>query len=485
MGRRAGPEIVTVYNVARVSFPGTEPQGLGDLARAVAIRRTDPILVTGAAGFIGRRTVRHLTTRGWRVRAMVRDSRQTPTLAAEGLDIVGGDMRDSEALESAVRGAGAVVHLAARVADSDDSEEINVGGARRLVDACLRTGCRRIINISSQSTKIRRKGIYAKTKADADALLQASPLDVTTLLLSVVYGEENKGVFGTVLNFVRRLPVIPVLGDGRWISAPVYVGDVAAAIESCLEHPNTVGKVYDIGGPEQVAFDELIDRLCAREGLRRPKVHIPFLLALTGARFASVLLAHPPFTVSNVLGSNQDTNIDIHPASTDFGFSPITLDAGLARLDWRRQTDAQVEPAPVPQSPEQADLLREAQVLSEHLLGRAASSELCRRYCEACHQLLGAETARKIVGSRRWAVGLFDARDGLLDSGSLLRQKLLIMAAILEASPDFADEFLTIPRSRVAAWSALFWSGARAGLKAVFGIPLAPLLRVRTWRPPT
>src|SRR5258706_4438658 len=265
-----------------------------------------PILVTGAGGFIGRDFVLRMIARGLYVRAMLRPGAESPFPPHERLQITHANLRDADTLVPAVRGCAAVVHLAAAKADEKESEDVNVGGARRLVRACELAGCRRLINISTQSTKIARKGIYARTKHAADEVFHGSALDVTSLLPSVVYGETKGGVFGTILQVLQKAPIVLVLGDGKWISAPVYVGDVCAAVTACLETPRTIGNAYDIGGPDPVGFDDLIDRIGAAIGRRPPKLHVPFTIALRIARVVS-RLPKAPITVSNVLGSNQDT----------------------------------------------------------------------------------------------------------------------------------------------------------------------------------
>ena len=260
-----------------------------------------PILVTGAGGFIGKDLTARLLGHGFHVRAMVRSATGSSLFPRhEQLQIVHADMRDQSSLERAVQGCTAVVHLAAAKADEKESEDINVGGARRLVRACELAGCRRLINISTQSTKIARRGIYARTKRAADKVFHCSGLDVTSLLPSVVYGETMGGVFGTILQFVQKAPVVVVLGNGKWLSAPVYTGDISAAVIACLETPLTIGKAYDIGGPNVVPFDELIDRIGAAIGRQPPKLHVPFSLALLIAH-AVARLPKAPITVSNVL----------------------------------------------------------------------------------------------------------------------------------------------------------------------------------------
>lgn len=287
------------------------------------------VLVTGAAGFLGRDLVARLVHHGWRVRALLRGGKPSPFPAHSRLEITYGDMTDVKSLSHALTGISAVVHLAARTADQADSEDVNVGGARRLVEACAAAGCHRIVNMSTQSTKIRRQGTYARTKHAADAVLHGSGLAVTSLLPSIVYGEERSGVFGTLLKFIQKLPVVPVLGNGQWLSAPVYIGDVSEAVRACLENDATVGKKYDIAGPDLIRFDDLIDRLGSGLGLKPRKFHIPFGAALLAARVTTMVLPRPPITVSNVLGSNQDTDIDIGPARRDLGFDPLDLETGI------------------------------------------------------------------------------------------------------------------------------------------------------------
>lgn len=420
------------------------------------------VLVTGAAGFIGRNVVTRLLQRGWRVKAMVRRLE-----ASEGfpkndrLGVVQADIRDAEALRRAAQDANAVVHLAAAMADEKDSEEINVGGARHLVGACRAAGCLRIVNISTQSAKIARKGLYGRTKSAADEVFHNSGLTVTTLLPSIVYGDETSGVFGTVLGFVQKLPVVPVLGDGRWISAPIYVGDVAEAILACLEHDKTIGQRYDLGGPDQLSFDDFIDRICAARSIRRPKLHIPFGLSLLAARIATRLLPKPPITVSNVLGSNQNTNIDIGPARRDFGFQPMNFQSGLARVLGAVTTEERI-------------LATESTAIARYLIARAPSPELQHRYAAACRARLRESGDVELEFARRhpctWP--LLDAATGLLRPHSAVRQRVFLMAAVLEASPEHVEFFLKPPEKPLRLMASVAWQGIRSAVMAAVGVPL-------------
>jgi hypothetical protein len=346
----------------------------------------------------------------------------------------------------------------------------------------LRTGCSRIVNISSQAAKIERKGVYGRTKFEADRLLHASSLQVTSLLPSLVYGEDAEGAFGTLLRLVRKVPIIPVFGDGTWLCAPIHVRDVSKAIMLCIERDATVGKVYDLGGPTIISLDALLDKICSRWRIRRRKLHIPLPVALFVARAAAALLPRPPITVSNVLGSNQDTGIRIETAAIELGFEPLPLDAGLELVHQRSQSGTQTD---LPQAaradrPDEEILGKEAAAIARYLLRCAPPPELVGRYIEA-HQLrLSSEPISSDVKLfRRYPalLGLLDAGSGIVQPQSLLRKKILLMAAILEATPYYADFFLAEPRGRLRFALSLGWQVSMAILKVVFGIPLVLLSR--------
>jgi len=429
------------------------------------------ILVTGAGGFIGRAVVAQLLRRGWKVRAMLRAAAVGLWPADQNLELVDADIRNRAALAKAVGGTDVVVHLAAAKSDEKWSEDVNVGGAQHLVDACRAAGCHRLINVSTQSVKIARKGTYGRTKSQADKIFDESGLAVTTLLPSIVYGEQMAGVFGTVAQMIRKLPVVPILGDGCWVSAPVYVGDVAEAICRSIELDHSIGKKYDIGGPDLMSFDELIDRVALHIGIKRRKFHIPFEIALLAARTLSALTANPPITVSNVLGSNQDTHIDINSARNDFAWEPIDFATGIRLTEVPSAWGAGRIGAPT-----DAELTDECKLLTRYLIDESPPDELIARYV-AANRILFAGTPRRrdelaFVTRHPSALPFLDAAAGFFHPESPLRSSLLLMTAILETTPLYSDYFLGSQQTPVRLCGTLIWSGTCAAAKAALGIPI-------------
>ncbi|MEN8182141.1 MAG: hypothetical protein ABFS46_06355 [Myxococcota bacterium] len=131
---------------------------------------------------------------------------------------------------------------------------------------------------------------------------------------------------------------------------------------------------------------------------------------------------------------------------------------------------------------EERDLLvREARSFASHLVARAPSDELCLRYADANRVLIPTwESAREtsIVGFARrhpWSVSYLDAASGLVASRGLLRSKLLILAAVLETSPEYADEFLPRTSSLLPLVTGLVGRGILGVLRAAVGLLLVPI----------
>jgi nucleoside-diphosphate-sugar epimerase len=289
------------------------------------------ILVTGAAGFIGVRLVHRLLNDGHEVVALVRTPRGELKLPRPGLSVVRGDMTDRDSLERAVQGCRVVVHLAnaTAVTDWDRARAINVGGTRSLLEAAKRAGVERVIFTSTLSALREQRGPYGQTKLEAEVAVRQSGLPFVILRPSLVYGAHGIGLVANLAAYLRGLPVVPVIGDGRIELDPIHLNDVNEIVVQCLTRDDVLGKAYDLLGPDRVTFDQFLDRLSAEIGVKKPYVHLPGGPMLLAARVATRLLAKPPITEDNVLGLTSPARIDRESAFRDFPIRWTKLDEGL------------------------------------------------------------------------------------------------------------------------------------------------------------
>jgi NADH dehydrogenase len=289
------------------------------------------VLVTGASGFIGQPLVRHLLAHGHRVRALVRRAGEATLLP--GADVEVGDLRDSGAVERATRGMDAIVHLAwaTGVARESSARVVNVDGTRRLVDAARVHGARRFVFVSSISAARERMGPYGRTKLEAERLVAGSGLEWVILRPSLVYGPGPLGLFARLERSLRG-PVVPIVGDGSIELDPIHVEDVCAVIEQCLVRADSMGKRYDLLGPERVTFRELLVRLAASIDARPRFVAIPAGLALSLARLLGAVMERPPLSEDNVLGMISPASVDGGVARREFPIAWTSLSEGLRSL---------------------------------------------------------------------------------------------------------------------------------------------------------
>ena len=289
------------------------------------------ILVTGSSGFLGGYLVPWLVDRGYRVRGLVRDPERARRVT--GAEVVVGDLTDATSLDAAVQGVDVVVHLAA-VADSSDpelNERVNVVGTRWLAAAAERAGVTRFVNVSTTCAGRDLRDAYGDTKLRAERELDVRGLDVTHLRPTMIYGRGSKE-WDLFTRVVRLLPGVPVPGSGRTVLRPVYLDDVLDLIGRILDSPTSIGRTYDVAGPEPIATADLVELVGRAQGLRRRALAFPARPAVLGAKMLGRLMQRPLINVDQVMAFMQDTIVDIQPARADLGWDPRPLEEGLAEL---------------------------------------------------------------------------------------------------------------------------------------------------------
>ncbi len=271
-----------------------------------------------------------LASAGHQVACLLRSSSSADTPTGRGIQTVVGDVTDGEAVRRGLEGADAVVHLAGvNMPDLEACRQINVDGVKTIIEACRATGVRRVVANSTVSATREHLGAYGLTKRESEELWQASGLDVSILRFSLVYGQDERSVFGRMVKLVTAFPLVPVVGPGTYEVQPVHVDDVSRAILSCLDRPASAGRAYVLAGREPTTFDQLVDGILSEKGQRKPKLHIPVPVALLMARAMAKVMPNPPLSVDNILGMNQPTDYDISAAERELGFDPRPLGEGL------------------------------------------------------------------------------------------------------------------------------------------------------------
>lgn len=256
-----------------------------------------PILVAGATGYVGGRLVPLLLNRGCRVRALTRNVakvRSRPWGNHENLEVAQGDMHDAESVRRAVEGCGIVYYLIHSMeAQYTDFCEADRHAAYNMVRALKGNHDCRLIYLSGLLPDDPQLSAHLRSRAEVAEILSLSDAPVTTLRAAQVIGAGSAS-FEMLRWLTDRLVVMLTPKWTHVRTQPISITDTLGYLTGVLDHAETAGKTYDIGGPDILSYKDLINLYAAAAGLPK-RVLIPFpLLSLDlSARWINLITPIP------------------------------------------------------------------------------------------------------------------------------------------------------------------------------------------------
>ncbi|HET9325904.1 MAG TPA: NAD(P)-dependent oxidoreductase [Candidatus Eisenbacteria bacterium] len=298
------------------------------------------ILVTGAAGFLGREIVRQLHEREEPIRAV--DIVEDPTQAPRGIERMRGDLVDPAFCRSVVAGARAVIHSAAVQFHTPGCPRFriepffqrNASMTRALLDAAHEAGVKRFVFVSSdmvygppvppvllrEDAPTRPVGPYGRSKVVSEAHCRAARgkfEDVTVLRPSVIIGPGRLGLMKKLFDMVRTGRSVPMFGPGNNRHHMIAVDDLARA--SILALDKTTNGTYNIASQNPPTTRQMLSELCRRAGSSSKLVSLPTApLQLALSLLWSVRLS--PMNPEQYLIAPVDYVLDTSAAREALGF---------------------------------------------------------------------------------------------------------------------------------------------------------------------
>lgn len=318
-------------------------------------------LVTGGTGFTGGHLARRLARDGCRVRAIARDPEKASPLAAAGVEVVAGDLKDRASLARAAAGCEVVYHIAAlyRTEGVPDSEfrEVNALGTANMLEAAAGAGVRRFVHCSTvgvhghvseipanEDSPFHPGDIYQETKLEGEK--RAREFFRARGLPGVVF--RPTGIYGPGdMRFLKLFRHIAsgrfrMIGSGKVYYHLTYIDDLVDGILLCGERPEALGNVYILGGERYVTLRELADTIAEALGTRVSRVRIPFAPVYAAAavceKICRPLGIEPPIFRRRVDFFRKDRAFDISKARRELGYAPrVDVREGIRRTaDWYR-----------------------------------------------------------------------------------------------------------------------------------------------------
>ena len=299
------------------------------------------VLVTGATGFLGSRVVPELLARRHQLRCLVRSPGSDRLFDHRQVEVHYGNILNPESLAQAMQGVQSVVHLVGiiRPRRGLSFDVAHRQGTANVIEAAREAGVREIVYVSALGAAADPRYPYLHSKRQAELRVTGSGLDFTILRPSVIFGEGDE--FLTALAaLVRFGPITPVIGGGRNRMQPVAVEDVANCIASSVGNLQVKGRILDLGGPQRLSFNDLLEEVAQAMGRRLRPVHVPLPLAWPAVAVMQNFLPRPPVTTGQLrmLGiRNVAEGRDIERA---FGFTPKPLRGNIDYVNNISSADA-------------------------------------------------------------------------------------------------------------------------------------------------
>jgi len=268
------------------------------------IKPESKIVLPGGAGLVGQNLVARLRARGY-TNIVVLDKhranlailkRVQPDITAEYADLA-----EPGEWQRHFAGADVVVILQAQIGGNDYQEFIrnNVNSTRLILDAIKTNHIPYYVHVSSSVVESVADDFYTNSKEEQERMVLESGTVCPVLRPTLMFGWFDRKHLGWLSRFMKRVPIFPIPGDGRYMRQPLYAGDFCNIIISCIEN-RIQGGVYNISGHEKVDYIDIIREIKRVTQARALILKIPYWLFYALLWIWSKFDHNPPFTTQQL-----------------------------------------------------------------------------------------------------------------------------------------------------------------------------------------
>lgn len=260
----------------------------------------DKIVLPGGAGLVGRNLLARLLQRGHRNVVVI--DKHGPNLQAlremhPSVQAIEADLAESGPWRDAFRDARAVVMLQAQIGGkhADVFVRNNLTATENVLDAMRAAQVPYLVHVSSSVVESVASDDYTRTKAAQEELVRAAGFKHVVLRPTLMFGWFDRKHLGWLSRFMKRVPIFPIPGHGKYMRQPLYAGDFCAVILRCLETQHQ-GEPLNISGVERIYYVDMMRAIRDAVGARTWLLHVPSPLFGALLDVWGAFDANPPFT---------------------------------------------------------------------------------------------------------------------------------------------------------------------------------------------
>ena len=304
------------------------------------------IAIFGAGGFLGKHLMCELTKLDYRVKVATRNPYLKGYLKPLGspgqIELFKTNIFDQESVKQVLKNCDLAINLVGILYETRKQKfnQIHSQFPHLLSNLCNELGTKNLIHVSALGVRERHTSQYMQSKLQGEKNIQDNFKPSVILRPSVVFGPEDK-FFNTFASIAQFSPVLPLIGGGKTKFVPIYVGDVAKAVVKTLDLNNSEPEIYELGGPKNYSFKELMEILLIEIKKKRFLIPISFGMAKFQSYFLQ-MMSNPLLTPDQVemLKHNNIVSGD-YPTLKDLGVSGTPIHNILPKYIYRFRTGGQ------------------------------------------------------------------------------------------------------------------------------------------------
>ena len=265
--------------------------------------KKDKIVLFGGAGLVGQNLVILLKDNGYSNIVVIDKHKSNIEILKNlhsDLTVILADMAERGPWEDSLEGAQACVMLQAQIGGEDPNafERNNITSTKIALDACQLYKVPYLVHVSSSVVNSLAHDSYIESKTAQEKIVTKSQIPHCVLRPTLMFGWFDRKHLGWLSRFMRKVPVFPIPGSGRYMRQPLYVKDFCNIILSSLKN-KTEGS-YNITGKERIDYIDIIDSIKKVINAKTVIIKIPYSLFFLLLKVYGFFDSNPPFTTEQL-----------------------------------------------------------------------------------------------------------------------------------------------------------------------------------------
>ncbi|MHB0935426.1 MAG: NAD(P)H-binding protein [Armatimonadota bacterium] len=288
------------------------------------------ILLTGATGYVGGALLPKLVEAGYRTRCFARNPAKI-TPSGSRIEVVQGDVFDIPSLSRAMAGIDIAYYLIHSLGEGHRFPERDRAAAVNFADAARKAKVRRIIYLGGLGESRQQMSAHLRSRQEVGALLRASGVPVIEFRAAVIIGAGSLS-FELLRALTERLPVMVTPKWVHVLTQPISIDDVVQYLLAAARLETGESEIFEIGGPDQVSYGDMMLEYARQRGLRRLIIPVPVLTPwLSSLWLALVTPAYAKIGRALIEGLRSPTLVRDDRALHRFAIRPIGMRQAIAK----------------------------------------------------------------------------------------------------------------------------------------------------------